>query len=66
MQAVHQLAFVLMNPLDLNIKDGIHIHFNVVLFLYKICQSNLVLLFKQMQCDAILYHITLCYEIKMY
>lgn len=65
MQAVHQLAFVLMNPLDLNIKDGIHIHFNVVLFLYKICQSNLVLLFKQMQCNAMQYYIILHCAMKL-
>ena len=45
MQNIKQLTFVLMKALYLYIKDGIWIHFNAVVLLDIICQTNFILIF---------------------
>ena len=44
-QNIHQLTFVLMQSLNLNIEDGVRIDFNSVMLLDVFCQTYFVLIF---------------------
>ena len=44
-QNIHQLTFVLMQSLDLNIEDGMRIDFDSIMLLDVFCQTYFVLVF---------------------
>lgn len=45
MQAVEQLSFVLVDTFDVDVKYGGRVHFNSVVFLQNLSQSQFILLF---------------------
>ena len=44
MQAVHQLALVLVDPFHLHVENGIHVDVDPILLLQQVGQSNFILL----------------------
>jgi len=45
MQNVHKLTFILVQSLNLNIKNGTRININAVVLLDVFCQTHLILIF---------------------